>query len=215
MVKSSIKQIDMFAPASIAGELMLKQGNLADAMPLILAHHYTKRRTADPMFTLCWERNNSIEAVAVFTSPANKYFGEGAVELSRLVRLPTLDRPLSQFLALCLSWLKQNSELKYCLSYADSGAGHHGGIYQASNFIHVAVSKGHAMYRCKTSGDVVSARARDQRRRVMKDNCERISSASKYLYVFPLNERRRKLLERFKWTALPFPKPAHSQREIA
>lgn len=188
-------------------ELVLRLGNLADAMPLIMAHHYTRRRTADPMFSLFWERAHEIEAAAIFTSPANRFFGPECVELSRLVRIPTLKEPLSRFISLCLRYLKRHTKLRYCLSYADSEAGHHGGIYQASNFIHVAVSPGHTMYRDKSTGDVVSARARDQRSPELKARLEPYGTSHKYLYVYPLHEPREALLERFGWSALPPPKP--------
>lgn len=187
--------------------LTLEKGRLADAMPLILAHHYTRRRTADPMHVFLWKDADRTVAAAVFTSPVNRYFGKGAVELARLVRVPELARPLTQFLSLCLRWLKQHTDLRFCLSYADTTVGHHGGIYQAANFLYVADSKGNTQYRNVADGRIVSGRSFDQHAAGNKDGWERLRTGKKHLYVYPLREKRNALLRRFGWTPLPFPKP--------
>src|SRR5688500_3901967 len=127
-------------------------------MPLVMAHHYSRRRTADPMHVFLWQRDGATEAAAIFTSPANRYFGKGAIELSRLVRIPELSDQLSRFVALCLRELKKDPRLAFCLSYADTTVGHFGTVYQASNFIDVAKSKGNVQYRNDTDGRIVSGR---------------------------------------------------------
>jgi hypothetical protein len=187
--------------------LTLEKGKLADAMPLILAHHYTRRRTADPMHVFLWKDDERTVATAVFTSPVNRYFGKGAVELARLVRVPDLTQPLTKFLSLCIRWLKQHTELLYCISYADTTVGHHGGIYQAANFTYVADSKGNTQYRNLADGRIVSGRSFDQHAAGNKDGWERLRTGKKHLYVYPLRERLGALLARFGWSALPFPKP--------
>jgi hypothetical protein len=180
------------------------RGTLEDAMPLIVEHHYTARRTADPMFVFLWRYGNEPVAAAVFTSPVNRYFGKGAVELARLVRLPDFAMPLSRFVAQCLRWLKANTKLKYCLSYADTTVGHCGFIYQACNFIFVARSRGNVQYRHAGTGKIVSGRSFDQQ--TTKAGWERLRTGEKLLYVFPLAERRAALLSRFRWSPLPYPK---------
>lgn len=186
--------------------LTFRKGTFAEALQLVMAHHYTKRRTADPMHVFVWERDGTVCATAIFTAPVNRYFGKGAVELSRLVRLPDLREPLSAFVALCLRWLRKHTEILYCLSYADTTVGHHGGVYQACNFTYVADSKGSAQYRCKTTGRIVSGRSFDQHAAGNKVGWERLRTGKKHLYVYPLSERRPKLLARFGWAAKPFPK---------
>lgn len=185
---------------------VLSKGKLADAMPLILAHHYTRRRTADPMHVFLWTVDGETVATAVFTAPVNRFFGRGAVELARLVRVPGCAWPMSSFVSACLRWLKRHTDLRFCLSYADDTVGHKGYVYQASNFTHVAVSKGNTMWKCKTTGAMVSGRSMDQSAKSRKDGYERVRSGRKYLYVYPLNEPLNELLERFSWTPLPYPK---------
>jgi hypothetical protein len=187
-------------------ELALCKGKLADAMPLILAHHYTRRRTADPMHVFLWKDGGATVAAAVFTSPVNRYFGKGAIELSRLVRVPELTTPLTGFLSLCFRWLKKNTDIKFCLSYADTTAGHFGYVYQAASMVHVAISKGNTQYRCLSTGAIVSGRSFDQHAAHNKVGYERLRSGKKYLYVKPLRERKATLLSRFGWSELPYPK---------
>ena len=77
---------------------------------------------------------------------------------------------------------------------------------QACNFTHVAVSKGNAQYRSDIDGRIVSGRSFDQHSAVNKEGWTRLRTGPKYLYVYPLRERLKKLLARFGWEPLPFPK---------
>jgi hypothetical protein len=189
-----------------------------EVWPLVRDHHYSHRRTADPMFCFAWRKPGGLFgctgeplAAIVYTSPINRFFGVGSIELARLVRHPDLNEQLSQFVAWSLRWLRKNTDLRYCLSYAEQAAGHHGGIYQASNFIHVMISAGNRQY-IGPNGETVSGRSFDQRRPEYRDGWIARKTGAKYLYVFPLNEKPRALLSRFNWEALPFPKPT-TQKE--
>ena len=188
-------------------DLTFVRGKFADALPLVLEHHYTHRRTADPMHVFLWKDAERIVATAIFTSPVNRYFGKGAVELARLVRVPDCLAPLSAFVAKCLRWLKKNTKLLYCLSYADTTVGHHGGIYQALNFVFVAESKGNTQWLCNFTDKVVSGRSYDQQAQHNKVGWTRMRTGKKLLYVYPLAEKIQPLLERFGWAAMPYIKP--------
>ena len=188
-----------------------------EVWPLVRDHHYAHRRTADPMFCFAWRKPGGLFgctgeplAVIVYTSPINRFFGGGAVELSRLVRHPDLTDQLSQFVAWSLRWLRKNTDLRYCLSYAEKAAGHHGGIYQACNFIHTMIGAGNRQY-VGPQGEIVSGRSFDQRRPEYRAGWTPRKTGEKYLYVFPLNEPRKVLLDRFGWTPMPFPKPDLTQ----
>lgn len=187
-------------------KLLFTKGKLADAMPLVMAHHYSRRRTADPMHVFLLKDDERTVATAVFTSPANRFFGKGAVELSRLVRTPDMDQPLTKFLGTCLRWLRKNTDLLFCLSYADTTAGHHGGIYQAANFTFVATTKGGTMF-AKPDGTLVSGRAVDQRSPENKVGLVRVKPGVKFLYMYPLALSHGAMLSRFGYAPLPFPKP--------
>lgn len=119
---------------------------------------------------------------------------------------------LSKFVAWALRWLRKNTDLLYCLSYADQSAGHHGGIYQALNFTHVRVSRGKPRYVNRTTGETCSQRSFDQRRPEFRLGWDKEMTGDKFLYVYPLNESRKDLLERFGWKALLYPKPRAEER---
>ena len=185
-----------------------------EVWPLVRDHHYAHRRTADPMFCFAARSPGGLfgdtgtpVAAIVYTAPVNRYFGAGAVELARLVRHPQAELRLSRFIAWSLRWLKANTDLRYCLSYAECAAGHHGGIYQATNFLHVMVAKGNRQYENPVTGETVSGRSFDQRRPEYRSGWLPKKTGKKFLYVFPLGERKRALLRRFNWQELPYPKP--------
>ena len=193
---------------------------LAEVRPLLRAHHYLGAKTADPMFCFALREEGGMfgdtgEPVAaiVYASPINRYFGSGAIELTRLVRNDEVKEPLSRFVAWSLRWLKTNTDLKYCLSYADGAAGHHGGIYQALSFDFVATSKGNARWLNPETGETVSGRSFDQRRPEYRVGWSRVKSGEKFLYIRALNERRSLLLKRFGWKPLLYPKPDLAMRD--
>ena len=192
-----------------------------EVRPLFDRYHYLGGNFADPIAVFADRAPGGLFgdtgepiAAAVYASPANRYFGNGAVELVRLVRCPNYPRQLSQFVAWSLRWLRRNTAWRFCISYADTGAGHHGGIYQALGFVFVGESKGHAYWEHPATGGRCSARSFDQRRPALRAGWQRRAGTKKYLYVQPLKEQRRDLLRRFGWTALPYPKPSsHTKKE--
>jgi hypothetical protein len=179
-----------------------------EALPLLIQHHYLRGRVADPMYVFGWyDVTGELKAAVLYASPANFYFGKGAVELARLVRTEDLREPLSSFVAATLRWLRKNTDLRYCISYSDLGEGHHGGIYQALSFDFVRVSRGHGYWVHPETGERCSSRAFDQRHPNNKHGWIRKAGTDKLLYVKPLNEKRVALFRRFNWTSLPYHKP--------
>lgn len=184
-----------------------------EVWPLVVAHHYSARRTADPMHCFAWRLPGGLLgdtgmpcAAIIYTAPINRVFTD-ATELSRLVRVPEFDQQLSEFVAWSLRWLKRNTDLRYCLSYADPSAGHHGGIYQALNFLYLGLSAGNRRYRNPATGEVVSGRSFDQRRPAYREGWVSEKTAKKHLYVYPLSDSRRQLSARFPDRLQPYPKP--------
>ena len=108
-------------------------------------------------------------AVCTFGKPASNTLCDGIAgkehshkvyELNRLCRLDEWGEPLSQFVSACLRRIK-NSKQWIIVSYADTGMGHNGYIYQACNFIYTGATKkrlefhvqnGHSRHGSKNSG---------------------------------------------------------------
>jgi hypothetical protein len=105
--------------------------------------HYSKCLPVGKLVKVgAWEDGKFI-GVILFSHGANPQIGNPyglkqveCVELTR-VALTAHKLPVSKILAISLKWLKKQSPgIRLIVSYADSGQGHHGGIYQATNWIY-------------------------------------------------------------------------------
>lgn len=116
----------------------IKKINPVDCKEWLLNKHYARRMTPiNKAFGLVI--NNSIVGVCTFAIPASRFeFTLQPYELNRLVVNENLGKNvLSQFVAMCL---KQFGESAIIVSYADENYGHHGYIYQATNWIYTGRS---------------------------------------------------------------------------
>lgn len=93
-----------------------------------------------------WEKGKFV-GVVLFGRGANcnmvKGYGltqDQGCELARIA-LTRHDTPVSRISSLAMRFLKKQSpELRLVVSYADSEQGHHGGIYQAGNWLYRGLS---------------------------------------------------------------------------
>jgi len=73
-----------------------------------------------------------------------KKYGESEAEVVELRRLCCIDdtpkNTESYFIGRTLRWLRQNTDYKVVVSYADAHYGHEGTIYKASNFNHMGMT---------------------------------------------------------------------------
>lgn len=92
------------------------------------------------------------------------------------------------------------------ISYADSGAGHVGTVYQATNWIYTGVSI--ANYYLINGTAVHSRTASDSRKARSSKGLKGLASTPKHRYVMFLGDRRqvRWMRRDFKWQSLPYPK---------
>jgi len=199
-----------------------------EVWPLVRDFHYSRRMPSAVKHCFAWREDGGLfgdygepVAAAIFGQPVNRNWPHDALELQRLVRRDDCDLPLSKFVAWCLRWLRANGDAPFCLSYADTGEGHHGGIYQATGWRFVgAKDSGHIGYVAEdgsfvhrrscnamfgASGvDAVAAR---------KPNWIPKYGEPKNLYIFPLRQRLKPLLRRFGWQELPYPKNTAARPE--
>jgi len=105
--------------------------------------HYSKCLPIGKLVKIgAWE-NNKFIGVVMFGRGATPKLGSpynlGQDECVELVRIALTkhNAPVSQIAALAIKFLKQsNPNLRLIVSFADSSQGHHGGIYQAGNWIY-------------------------------------------------------------------------------
>jgi hypothetical protein len=162
-----------------------------------------------------------IVACCCFAIPVNRNAKPGELELIRLARVePGIDIPLSFLVARSLRWLTLNAvpEWRMVISYADLAHDHHGGIYQATNFVYVGKSEtGVQGFRNLATGEVIHKRTAYDRYGTSSEKFMRqeqnsvpVRGSVKFLYAFPLvrgKKARAGLLAEFGYEAKPFPKP--------
>jgi len=114
--------------------------------------HYSKVIPVGKLVKVgAWEDGKFIGCV-VFGRGANnnmlKPFGLNADEGCELVRIALRkhETPVSKILSFALKFLKKQSpELRLVVSYADADQNHHGGIYQATNWIYDGLKNANSM----------------------------------------------------------------------
>lgn len=168
-----------------------------------------------------WEDDVFVGAVvyALGAAPSiGRPFGLQQTEVCELVRvaLNTHESPVTMILAKTFKLLHARSPgLRLLVSFADSAHGHHGGIYQAGNWIYIG-SKGYHVYR--VNGEDVHPKTLHSRygkggqsipwlRAHVDPRATRVHTPEKHKYVLPLDKRMRK---RVLPLALPYPKATHA-----
>lgn len=125
-------------------DLLIAPCNYEAAKFAVEYWHYSHTMPAPKHFTLgVWEEQKYVGAV-IFSRGGNNNIGKPyglclneICELTRIA-LGTHKTPVSKILSIALKMLKkQNPGLRLVVSYADKNEGHHGGIYQATNWIYV------------------------------------------------------------------------------
>lgn len=118
-----------------------------EAFDFVLRYHYSGRFPAGAMYRYGKYEHGLLNGVCVFGSPASPWVSVSAVgkpnavlELQRLALSHNKPNEASTFVAKCLRMLSKEFR-GIVVSYADVGAGHHGGVYQALGFNYSGVSK--------------------------------------------------------------------------
>jgi hypothetical protein len=175
--------------------------------------HYSASLPVPPRVTLgVWEHERYIGAVIYSrgTAPAiGTPWGLTQAECCELTRV-ALDKheaTVSSIVAASMRWLKEhNPGLRLVISFADPAESHHGGIYQAGNWIYTGQSAPTQMYVERATGkrwhsrQVSANGVRTQfgtaRRVVSHAECDPIKLPGKHRYVYPLDRAMRRQLTR-------------------
>lgn len=172
-----------------------------------------------------WEDDRFIGAV-VFSPGASQHmprqFRLPPRAVTELTRVALRDHisPVSQIVTQAVDLLRLDSSgLQLLVSFADPAQGHHGGIYQAMNWLYIGQSAPSVNYRDPRTGTLYHARvvtkdgwtrqygARKRGHRM--SDLVKVEMPGKHRYVLPLNRRiRRQLLKQSQ------PYPAASERAV-
>ena len=117
------------------------------AIEFIMPRHYAGR-VPQISYSFGWVIQKELVAVCTIGKPASpslcvgicgEEYSDMVMELNRLIRLPTLTEPLSQFVGAVLRRLICKNII--LVSYSDTAMNHNGYIYQACNFIYTGMTK--------------------------------------------------------------------------
>jgi len=158
-----------------------------------------------------WEKG-IFKGVVVFGHGANPQIGSPygltineCVELTRIALKPDHKSAVSRIVRLALSFLsKSQPRLKMVVSYADQAQGHHGGVYQAGNWLYVGSMKGVPSLRY--NGKIWHAKALRTSFPNLKHSdprVKKIPAGDKHKYLMPLDKEIKK---RIMHLSKPYPK---------
>ena len=177
--------------------------------------HYSRCMPAGKLVKVgIWE-NDKFIGVVLFSRGANNTLGTpyGLVqtqccELTRIA-LTKHESQVSRVMKLAFLFLKKNSPgLKLVISFADPEQGHHGGIYQATNWIYSGMT---------TPADEYIVNGKRMHGRSMRASfgthigkafIEKVLGSSKHRYLMPLDDDMRKQIMPL---SKPYPKRVKKQ----
>lgn len=176
--------------------------------------HYSRRMPKSKLAKIgVWEDGGFIGAV-VFgvgaTPDLMTAYGLTAQQGCELLRIALREHraPVSRIVSVAVGIVRRTYPgLRLIVSFADPREGHHGGIYQASNWLYLGTTASDRVYRLE--GREVHPRAVSlmikSGRLKGREGLNRIKTPGKYRYAVPLDdEMRRKLAP----LARPYPKRA-------
>tara|TARA_B100000963_G_C22590289_1_gene655148 strand:+ start:476 stop:1147 length:672 start_codon:yes stop_codon:yes gene_type:complete len=174
--------------------------------------HYSKCLPVGKLVKIgVWEENKFI-GVVLFGRGANKSLGKpygcDQTESCELVRiaLKIHKTPVSKIISIALKFLKKsNPKIKLVVSFADIEQNHHGGIYQATNWIYDGKSNAadEYLFKGKRWHGRAFRKTHGSHLKFIDKGLEIVQGSQKYRYLFPLDQKLRDTLIK---KALPYPK---------
>lgn len=200
-------------------DLLVAPCSYEAAKHAVLHWHYSQTMPTGKLVKFgVWEAGTFIGTVLYGRGANNRAmeaFGLDAVEGCELVRVALRDHvtPVSQIVAVALSALRRQSPgLRLVVSYADPDQGHHGGIYQAGNWLYLARSQaqrglvigGREVHK-RTADSLYGTASPERLRAITGKAVEWGPMRWKHVYVYPLDKGMRRRLSRL---AQPYPQRA-------
>lgn len=174
--------------------------------------HYSKCLPAVAIVKIgVWE-NNKFIGVVLFSRWATpnlcKPYNLTQTECCELTRIALTkhENPVSKILSIALKFFKKlNPGIKLIVSFADLSEGHHGGIYQATNWIYSGKSSS-AKFGL-LNGKEIHPRTISTFSKQKKDKLKWVLKPGKHRYLMPLDDEMKKKISHLR---KPYPKRATS-----
>jgi len=186
--------------------------------------HYTRTTSVASVKIGVWEDGHFIGVILFGLGAGNATSGirfglrhhHDIAELVRIALAPWHKTPVSRCVAIAIKMLrKQSPGLRMVISFADTGQGHHGGIYQAGGWTYLGMSTGEVAYivngkrkHSKTIADMGLGDRMKGLREHLDPNAKRVRLPGKHRYVLPLDDEIR---ARILPLAQAYPKRAKDQ----
>jgi hypothetical protein len=203
-------------------DLKIDWATHAAAKYACLNWHYSGSVPVPPLVKVgVWEFGKFI-GVVMFSRGASsnlmKPYGlrqDEGCELTR-VAMTKHDVAVSRVMKVAIAFLKKNSPaLRLIVSFADPQYGHHGGIYQAGNWIYCGDTSngveywhnGKRLHSRQVSEKGWNIQQGAKRKAVKPSECRIVKTAGKHRYLMPLDDEMRKQIEPLR---KPYPKRVRS-----
>ena len=192
----------------------------------VMTWHYSRTMPTGKLIRYgVWDDAERFVGAVIFGRGASGTLGQAygldATQWCELVRVALREHgaPVSQIVADALALLRRdNPGLRLVVSFADPARGHHGGIYQAGNWIYTGRSAPSAVYvdragrrwheRLVTNTGTVRQFGR-LTRAVRKADVERVDVPGKHRYLYPLDRGMRRQLVHL---AQPYPRAGEGSK---
>lgn len=176
----------------------------------VMHWHYSRTMPMGKLVKVgAWEDGKFVGAI-VFAWGTAPHIGDPyslkMTEMAELVRvaLRTHVSPVSRIVAEAIRLLRtQSPGLRLLVSYADPGEGHHGGIYQAMNWLYVGKPAGTRKWRANGQHNRRFGTRKDVAIAMLGPNVVFEYDEPKHKYLFPLDRKMRKQIEPLR---KPYPK---------
>lgn len=186
--------------------------------------HYSKSLPTPPCnFVGVWEGAKFV-GVLIFSRGASDSLGSPygltSTEICELTRVALRKHktPVSRIMSIAFRFLtSHNPGLKLCVSYADPNEGHHGGIYQASNWLYSGKTSPDYKYQDKqgrlwhsrqVSVTGLKKQYGEYRKAPKTSECKKIPIQGKHRYLYPLTAEMKAKIEPLR---KPYPKRASNK----
>lgn len=174
--------------------------------------HYSKCLPVGKLVKIgVWE-NQKFVGVVIFGRGANKSLGEpygcDQTQSCELVRIALKEHgnPVSRILSIAIKFLKNsNPKIVLIISFADTEQNHHGGIYQATNWVYTGQtnSADEYIYKGKRWHGRAFRKSYGSHLPFMDKGLKIIKGAKKHRYLMPLDKKIYNSILEF---AKPYPK---------
>jgi len=200
----------------VTGKVLLAACSREAATHAVMKWHYSKAMPAGKIIGYGVWDDNGFAGSVIYGRGANPRLGEryglDQVEVCELVRVALKPRhqfPTSQAVSMSLRQIRcENPGLRLVLSYADTKEKHHGGIYQAMNWVYVGetfaqtvVLHGKRVHQRTVVSKYGTAKI-EYLRKYVDPTAYRIMQEAKHKYLMPLDKQMRRRVMK---DAKPYP----------